>query len=99
MSGGGCWVAVFPAQRGVSIADAADNSQPVEEREERVGRLVPARWRPGRGGPLNRPLLELVVGVEINLGGFGALVAEPQRDREDVDVAGTQEHRVGVAEH
>jgi hypothetical protein len=32
-------------------------------------------------------LFELVVRVQVDLGGLGALVAEPQRDREDVDVA------------
>ena len=54
---------VSPAWRGVTIVGAADNSQSVEEREEGVGRLVSARWRPGRGGAIDRVLLELVVGV------------------------------------
>jgi hypothetical protein len=36
------------------------------------------------------------VGVLVDVGGLGVLVAEPQRDRRDVDVLGWEEHRVGV---
>jgi hypothetical protein len=38
-----------------------------------------------------------VVGVQVDLGGGGAFVPEPERDREDVDLVGSEQHRVGVA--
>ena len=41
---------------------------------------------PVGGGSVDRLLFELVVGVEVDLGRFGARVSQPERDREDVDV-------------
>jgi hypothetical protein len=34
----------------------------------------------------------------VDAGGLDVLVPEPERDRGDVDVLGSEEHRVGVAE-
>ena len=34
----------------------------------------------------------------VDVGGLDALVAEPERDRRDVDALGLEQHRVGVSE-
>jgi len=68
-----------------------DNREGVEEREERVGGLVSAGWGADRGGPVDRFLFEVLVGVLVDVGGLDALVAEPERDRRDVDVFGLED--------
>jgi hypothetical protein len=75
-----------------------DNREGVEEREERVGGLVAAGWGADRGGPVDRFLFDVLVGVLVDVGGLDALVAEPERDRRDVDALGLEQHRVGVSE-
>ena len=63
-------------------------------------RSVSAGPRAGGGDAFDGSLLELVVGVQVRLGGLGALVTQPQRDRVDVDVLGSQQHHaVGMAKH
>ena len=61
--------------------------------------LVAAGRGAERGDPVDRFLFERVVGVQVDLGGLGALVPEPERDRQQVDVLGAQQHRVGVPQH
>ena len=61
-----------------------------------VGWSVSAGLGSERGGPCDRLFFELGVGVLVDAGGLDALVPEPQRDRRDVDVLGSQQHRVGV---
>jgi hypothetical protein len=34
--------------------------------------------------------------VQVDLGAGGALVSKPERDGEDVDLFGSEQHRVGV---
>ncbi|HEY5431579.1 MAG TPA: hypothetical protein VIK04_20855 [Solirubrobacteraceae bacterium] len=69
-------------------------AEAVEEREDPVWRLVAAWWRSGRDDPVDRFLFELVVGVHIDLRRGGALMPEPQRDREQIDLLSAQQHRV-----
>src|SRR3989304_762274 len=73
-------------------------SEPFEEREERVGGPVSAGWGAERGGAWDRLFFERRVGVFVDVGGLGGLVAEPEGDRRDVDLGCPEEHRGGVPE-
>jgi hypothetical protein len=64
-----------------------------QEAEERVWGSVSAGFRSERGGSCDRLFLESGVGVLVNVGGLGALVTEPERDRGDVDALAPEEHR------
>ena len=57
----------------------------------RAACICRAGCRSGRS--VRSPAFESVVGVQVDLGRCGALVSQPQRDREDVDVSDAQEHR------
>ena len=62
-----------------------------------VGRLVSAWLRPfGRSGSGERLLLQFEVGVQVDLCGVDADVAEPERDHAGVDAGVQQPHRGGV---
>lgn len=78
---------------GPGLRRQCPESESVEECEDRVGRLVSAGRGADRGGGVRSPAFESVVGVQVDLGRCGALVSQPQRDREDVDVSDAQEHR------
>ncbi len=68
------------------------------EGEEDVRRSVASRLGERRCGEGEHALLQGQVGVEVDLGGLHALVAEPESDDRGVDPAGEQLHGVGVAE-
>ncbi len=72
-------------------------AETVEERKDPVRRLVAAWWRSSRGDPFDRFFFELVIGVHIDLRRGGALMPEPQRDCEQIDLLGPQQHRVRMA--
>ena len=74
-------------------------AEAIQEREQAIGWLVAAGRGAGGGDPVDRFLLDRVVGVHVNLGRGGALVPEPERDREQVDLLGAQQHRIGVPQH
>lgn len=57
-----------------------------------------SRAGPGRSGSVERGLLELHVGVQVDLGRLRALVAEPERNDSGVDTRGQEPHRGGVAQ-
>ena len=60
--------------------------------------VVSARLGSEWGGSCDCSFLEGGVGVLVDVRCLGRLVAEPQRDRRDVDVVGAQEHGVGMAQ-
>src|ERR1019366_9619749 len=60
------------------------SAQLLKEGEQAVRRAVAARADARRGGPVEGPLVERLVGVDVNLGCFGMLVPEPERDHGDV---------------
>ena len=67
-------------------------------RQEFVGCVVSPRLGSEWGGSCDCSFLEGGVGVLVEVRCLGRLVAEPQRDRRDVDIVGAQEHGVGMAQ-
>jgi hypothetical protein len=59
---------------GLGRSAGRDNREGVEEREERVGGLVSAGWGADRGGPVDRFLFAVLVGVLVDVGGLDAFV-------------------------
>src|SRR5690348_2918810 len=73
-------------------------SEAVEEREQGVGRAVASGAgvrRPDAGEGL---FFDAHVGVQVDLGGLGVFVAEPQGDNRSVDAGFQQCHGGGVPE-
>ena len=72
-----------------------DNSEAFEEGEQRVAGSVAAA-RDARGCHSGQGLLlQFHVGMDVRLGRFGALVAEPECEDGDVDACVQQAHRCG----
>jgi hypothetical protein len=80
---------VLPAGAGVGVVSYSASLQRFQEGQERVGGSVSAGWGSERGGAFDGLLRDVEVGLEVDLGGLGALVAELQGDREDVDALGS----------
>ena len=72
-------------------------AEAIQEREQAIGWLVAAGRGAGGCDPVDRFLLDRVVGVQVDLGRGGALVPEPERDRQQMStLLGAEQHRVGV---
>ena len=71
----------------------------LEEGEQLVGWAVAAGPDSWRRGPVERPLLDGLVGVDVDLGCFGVLVPEPERNHGDVDAGLQQCHGGGMPQH
>ena len=60
------------------------SGQLLEECEQAVGRAVAPGADARGGGPVQGALFECLVGMDVDLGSFGVLVPEPERDHGDV---------------
>ena len=74
-------------------------SEAAQEGEKTVGRLVPSRIARSRRCHRKCLLLHGERRLDIDLGGFGPFMAEPESDDRPVDTDLHEIHRRGVAQH
>src|SRR5664280_257400 len=88
---------LLPAELLAQIADC--ESKCSEEGKERVIRPIPGRLTIRRRGLREHSLLQLKVGLQVNLCRLDRLVPEPERDDRLLDASLQQVHRRCVPKH
>jgi len=73
--------------------------QALQESEQFVVGSIPSGFPGGGCGHVQNPLLQLQVGIEVDLRGLDRLVPEPEGDHGTIDAVLEQVHRRRVAKH